>query len=55
MNPIEYFFGYIKLLVKNKNYDNIYQTVEDSIKRVTERHLKGWIDLSKKFWDSNEL
>ena len=55
MNPIEYFFGYIKLIVKNKNYDTLYKTVEEAITEVTESHLKGWIGLSKRFWDSNEL
>jgi hypothetical protein len=55
MNPIEYFFGYIKFLVKNKNYDQIYETIEEAIKKVTEQQLKGWIHLSKKYWDSNSL
>jgi len=55
MNPIEYFFSFIKLKVKDNYYDNVIDTIERAIDQVTQRHLKGWINLSKKYWDSNEM
>ena len=55
MNPIEYFFAFIKLKVKNNQYNDVRKTIEDAIEEVTETHLKGWIELSKRFWDANSL
>jgi len=41
--------------VKDNYYDNVIDTIERAIDQVTQRHLKGWINLSKKYWDSNEM